>query len=110
MNPDRAAHGDQHTQPAVRFGARALFGAAALLAVTSVAVIGFSRIALGVHYLSDVVAGYVLGAAWVAAMVAAFNAWRSDGGTPTVAPADGLEPEHESRIRRHDPRLRDPSG
>ena len=35
--------------------------------------IGCSRIALGVHYVSDVVGGYVLGAAWVAAMAAAFN-------------------------------------
>jgi undecaprenyl-diphosphatase len=38
--------------------------------------IGFSRIALGVHYLSDVIAGYLLGAAWVVAMTAAFGAWR----------------------------------
>ncbi|MGC9665247.1 phosphatase PAP2 family protein [Planosporangium sp. 12N6] len=38
--------------------------------------IGFSRIALGVHYLSDVVAGYLLGAAWVTAMTAAFGAVR----------------------------------
>jgi membrane-associated phospholipid phosphatase len=35
--------------------------------------IGFSRIALGVHYLSDVLAGYVLGTAWVVAMIAAFG-------------------------------------
>ena len=83
---------------------------ALLLAVTMVAAIGFSRIALGVHYLSDVVAGYVLGAAWVAAMVAAFNAWQSERGMPTAAPARGLEPEHESRIRPHKPHHRDPSG
>jgi undecaprenyl-diphosphatase len=35
--------------------------------------IGFSRIALGVHYVSDVLGGILLGAAWVAAMTAAFN-------------------------------------
>lgn len=42
------------------------------LAVLAVLAIGFSRIALGVHYVSDVAGGFVLGAAWVAAMTAAF--------------------------------------
>jgi len=41
--------------------------------VLMVLAIGFSRVALGVHYVSDVWAGYVLGAAWLAAMVAAFD-------------------------------------
>ena len=49
---------------------------AVTFAVLMVLAIGFSRIALGVHYLSDVLGGYVLGAAWVAAMAAAFNAMR----------------------------------
>lgn len=43
-----------------------------------VAAIGFSRIALGVHYLSDVLGAIVIGAAWVLAMTAAFSAWRRD--------------------------------
>jgi undecaprenyl-diphosphatase len=43
-----------------------------------VALIGFSRIALGVHYLSDVVGGLVIGSAWVIVMTAAFSAWRRD--------------------------------
>ena len=44
------------------------------------------------HYVSDVLAGYVLGAAWVAAMIAAFNAWRRERGRPAADPAQGLEP------------------
>jgi undecaprenyl-diphosphatase len=55
--------------------------------------IGFSRVALGVHYVSDVLAGYALGAAWVAAMIAAFNALRVERGRPKARPKDGLEPD-----------------
>ncbi|MFJ8965857.1 phosphatase PAP2 family protein [Lentzea sp. NPDC102401] len=45
-------------------------------AVLVVLGIGLSRVALSVHYVSDVLAGYALGAAWVVAMTAAFDAWR----------------------------------
>lgn len=48
------------------------------VAALVVAAIGFSRIALGVHYLSDVVAGFLVGVAWFIAMTAAFTAWRID--------------------------------
>ena len=65
---------------------------AAGVATVFVLAIGFARVTLGVHYVSDVLAGYVLGAAWVAAMVAAFNAWRRDRGRPAADPAEGLEP------------------
>jgi membrane-associated phospholipid phosphatase len=61
-------------------------------AVVYVLAIGFARVTLGVHYVSDVLAGYALGAAWVAAMIAAFNAWRRDRGRPAADPAEGLEP------------------
>jgi undecaprenyl-diphosphatase len=73
-------------------------GAAVILAVFMVLAIGFSRVALGVHYMSDVVGGYVLGAAWVAAMAAAFNAMRLDRGRRTVQVHEGLEPEQAPRI------------
>jgi undecaprenyl-diphosphatase len=53
---------------------------AAATAVVMVLAIGFSRVALGVHYVSDVLAGYVLGAAWLAACAAAFDAWRRELG------------------------------
>jgi membrane-associated phospholipid phosphatase len=63
---------------------------AILFAVVMVLGIGFSRMALGVHYASDVLAGYVLGAAWVAAMTAAFDAWRRERGRSKVEPTKGL--------------------
>jgi membrane-associated phospholipid phosphatase len=63
---------------------------ALVLAVLMVLAIGFSRVALGVHYVSDVLAGYVLGAAWVTAMTAAFVAWRRERGQPEVEPTEGL--------------------
>jgi membrane-associated phospholipid phosphatase len=38
----------------------------------------FSRVALGVHFVSDVVAGVILGIAWVATTTALFSAWRQE--------------------------------
>jgi membrane-associated phospholipid phosphatase len=70
-------------------------------AVIMVLAIGFSRIALGVHYVSDVVGGFVLGAAWVAAMAAAFNAMRVDRGRGPVDVREGLEPEQAPRLAGH---------
>jgi membrane-associated phospholipid phosphatase len=69
------------------------------VAVLMVLGIGLSRVALGVHYVSDVLAGYLLGAAWVAAMIASFNIWRQKEGLPRTHPEEGLEPEHANRLR-----------
>lgn len=56
--------------------------------------IGFSRLALGVHFLSDVLAGWVLGAAWLAASTAAFEIWRTERGVRKTKPLEeGVEPE-----------------
>jgi membrane-associated phospholipid phosphatase len=51
---------------------------AVIAAVAWVLAIGFARVTLGVHFASDVLAGYVLGLAWVAAMTAAFRAWERE--------------------------------
>jgi undecaprenyl-diphosphatase len=64
-----------------------------------VALVGFSRIALGVHYLSDVLGGIVIGVAWLLAMTAAFSAWRQEERRPAVDIGEGLEPEQRSRLQ-----------
>jgi membrane-associated phospholipid phosphatase len=76
--------------------------AAVCIAGLLVLAIGFSRVALGVHYVSDVLAGYILGAAWMAAMTAAFNAWRVEHGKPKAAPKEGLEPEAADQLAPSD--------
>lgn len=73
-------------------------GTAFTVAVLMVLLVGFSRVALGVHYVSDVVGGYALGAAWVAAMTAAFNAMRVERGRRPVDVREGLEPEEAPRL------------
>jgi membrane-associated phospholipid phosphatase len=58
-----------------------------------VVAIGASRIALGVHFVSDVLAGWLLGVAWISVTAYAFRVWRREAGHPTPSPAAGLEPE-----------------
>ncbi|MGV8979112.1 MAG: phosphatase PAP2 family protein [Cellulomonas sp.] len=79
--------------------------AAIAVAVVMVVGIGFSRVALAAHFVSDVVAGFILGAAWLAAMTALFSAWRVQRGRPAVQPAQGLAPEQAVRL---DPTQPDP--
>ncbi|MGV9989193.1 phosphatase PAP2 family protein [Streptomyces sp. NPDC003374] len=54
---------------------RTLRRTAVALAVVSVAGVGLTRVWLGVHWLSDVVGGWLLGAAVVAAATAAYTRW-----------------------------------
>jgi undecaprenyl-diphosphatase len=54
---------------------RGLAVAAWLVLVASIA---FTRLALGVHYITDVVAGFVLGCAWLALATAAFRVWQRE--------------------------------
>lgn len=63
------------------------------LVVTVVVLVGVTRIALGVHYFTDVVGGWALGIAWLGVTAAAFARWRADGGDRTAPIADGLAPE-----------------
>jgi membrane-associated phospholipid phosphatase len=70
-------------------------GYAWLGAVVFVLLVGFDRISLGVHYLSDVVAGYAVGAAVAVATVAAFRIWQREERVPAASTEAGLDPAEE---------------
>jgi undecaprenyl-diphosphatase len=87
--------------PAVPAGWRR---AVILTAICGAVLVGLTRVALGVHFLSDVVAGWLLGSAWVALTATAFRRWCAAGrpaplleqGLETAAGPDlELAPEHE---------------
>lgn len=74
--------------PSVRRRARPwLVAATALLVV----VVGATRLALGVHFVSDVLAGWALGAGWLAVTAAAFRGWQHDRAGPVEEPLDPLD-------------------
>jgi membrane-associated phospholipid phosphatase len=61
---------------------------------TLIALIGISRILLGVHYVSDVLGGWALGVAWLGVTAFAFELTRQSAGQPVTDPVtEGLEPE-----------------
>ncbi|MDQ1713078.1 MAG: hypothetical protein QOE45_2528 [Frankiaceae bacterium] len=76
--------------PAVPRAWRAYAIAGTALLVLAIAA---SRLALGVHYLTDVLGGIVLGLGWLAASVAAFRIWRTERGRPPAPITEGVEPE-----------------
>ena len=77
--------------PALSRGRRRV---ALAVTIALVLAIGCSRLLLGVHFLSDVVGGYVLGVAWLAASTAAFEVWRTERGEPAAEPlTEGVEPD-----------------
>ncbi|MEO6628912.1 MAG: phosphatase PAP2 family protein [Aquihabitans sp.] len=65
--------------------------------VLLVLAIGTSRLFLGVHFLTDVIGGYLLGLAWLAGAAAVFQAWRHD-----LAPDAPVE-EDEIGLTHHEP-------
>ncbi|GAA4630727.1 phosphatase PAP2 family protein [Actinoallomurus vinaceus] len=77
--------------PVLRGAWRAVaWTAAAVLSVVS----GMCRVLLGVHYVSDVVAGWILGVAIMLATTAAFEAWRrGEGRRPADPLREGADPE-----------------
>ena len=63
------------------------------VAGTLVITIGFSRLALGAHFLTDVLGGFALGLAWLCLSAAAFTAWRRERTGKPNRVTEGLEPE-----------------
>ncbi|UWZ58491.1 phosphatase PAP2 family protein [Dactylosporangium aurantiacum] len=63
-----------------------------------VVLIGFTRMALGVHYLTDVLAGWALGTVWLAVTAAAFRTWRRETGHGAAPITDGLAPEAAAQL------------
>jgi undecaprenyl-diphosphatase len=96
---------------------RVAVGGGVVLAV----LVGLTRIALGVHFLSDVLGGWLIGTGWLMTTATAFRAWRRHEGLAVAPSVDGLEPEvardltpsdespshesHESRSRETLPRV-----
>jgi undecaprenyl-diphosphatase len=69
--------------------------------------IGFSRLALGVHFLSDVLGAWALGIAWLGITAYAFEVARVRAGDrPTEPVAEGLEPEAVDDLRLTRPYVR----
>jgi membrane-associated phospholipid phosphatase len=68
--------------------------AAVASAVLVVVVVALARVVLGVHFVSDVVAGVMLGICWVAVTTWAYVAWRRETGQPVEQTAEVGVPEH----------------
>jgi len=63
---------------------------------------GFDRVALGVHYVSDVVAGWIVALACLAGTAGAFEIWRREHGHRPSPMHEGLDPEAAPDIAEGD--------
>jgi undecaprenyl-diphosphatase len=75
---------------------RRLRGLTVGLVATMVVAIGLTQAALGVHYASDIVGGWVCGLAWLAVTTYAFRRWRLALGRDRRPLGEGLEPDAAS--------------
>jgi membrane-associated phospholipid phosphatase len=70
------------------------------LTITAIIMIGFSRLYLGVHFVTDVLAGWLLGTAWTATVILV-TAWWSRPDRPRILP-------NRRRTRSHSMSPNDP--
>ena len=73
------------------------------LGVAVVLLTGFDRVALGVHYVSDVVAGWIVALACLAGTAGAFEVWRREHGRPASSPSEGVDPDAADEMSDHPP-------
>jgi undecaprenyl-diphosphatase len=66
------------------------------LVAAIVVAIGLTQAALGVHYASDIVGGWICGLAWLAVTTYAFRRWRVALGRDPRPLGEGLEPDAAS--------------
>jgi undecaprenyl-diphosphatase len=77
----------------LRFLPRGSRVAAVIVAAVIVGTVALARVVLGVHFVSDVLAGITLGMGWVAVTTWAYVAWRREIGQPIERPTDVGTPE-----------------
>ena len=82
----------------LRFLSRRGRVAAVIAAALVVAAVALARVVLGVHFVSDVLAGITLGIGWVAVTTWAYIAWRRETGQPVGRPAEVGTTEQPSRV------------
>jgi membrane-associated phospholipid phosphatase len=83
----------------LRFMSRRGRVAAVIAAAVIVAAVALARVVLGVHFVSDVLAGITLGIVWVAVATSAYVAWRRETGQPVERPAEVGTPERPAAHR-----------
>jgi undecaprenyl-diphosphatase len=83
----------------LRFLSRRGRVAAIIAAVLIVGAVALARVVLGVHFVSDVLAGITLGIGWVAVTTSVYVAWRRETGQPVERPAEVGTPEQPAAHR-----------
>jgi undecaprenyl-diphosphatase len=61
---------------------------------------GYDRVALGVHYVSDVLAGWGAALAVLAGTATAFEIWRREHGRPSSTASEGVDPDAANEMSR----------